>query len=137
MTKIIINAVTLQKLIESEPEVSVELAKNAADQVAESFKRKIDTNAMVNQMVANLSEQLSYRHSHISNAAKELMSKQISEMLKSMMNEQAGNLIKEAVRKSLDEHKVWIQNNLNGIIIDNVNKAMRAAQEAAVKGALR
>ena len=137
VTKIIINAVTLQKLIESEPEVSIELAKNAADQVAESFKRKIDTNAMVNQMVANLSEQLSYRHSHISNAAKELMAKQISEMLKSMMDQHAGNLIKEAVRKSMEDHRIWIQNNLNSIIIDNVNKAMRAAQEAAVKGVFK
>jgi hypothetical protein len=137
MTKIIINAMTLQKLIELEPEVSIELAKNAADQVAESFKKKIDTNAMVNKMVSSLSEQLSYRHSHISNAAKEILTKNANEILKSTMEQMAGNLIKEAVRKELEGHKIWIQNNLNGIIIDKVNAAIRASQEAAVKGALR
>ena len=123
-------------MLANQPEVEIELVKNTADQVAQAFKRRIDTTTMVNQMVANLSEQLSYRHSHISNAAKELIAKQISEMLKSMMNEQAGKMIEAAVKQSIEGHKTWIMNNLNGIIVDRVNAAMRAAQEAAIKGAL-
>ena len=136
MTKILINAKVLQQMLADQPEVEIELVKNTADQVAQAFKRRIDTTTMVNQMVANLSEQLSYRHSHISNAAKELIAKQISEMLKSMMNEQAGKMIEAAVKQSIEGHKTWIMNNLNGIIVDRVNAAMRAAQEAAIKGAL-
>lgn len=137
VTKIIINAVTLQKLIDLEPEVSVELAKNAADQVAESFKRKIDTAAMVNQMVANINEQISYRHMPLSQGTTQIITTEVKRILTSTMEQLAGNMIKEAVRKELDGHKMWIQNNLNGIIIDKVNAALRAAQEAAVKVALR
>lgn len=137
MTKIIINAKVLQQMLADQPEISIELAKNAADQVAEAFKKKVDTAAMVARMVTNLEEQLSYRRSPVSAAATQIIAKQISEVLKSMMNEQAGNLIKEAVRKAMEDHKVWINHNLNSIIIDNVNRAMRAAQEAAIKGALR
>ena len=69
MTKIIINAKVLQQMLADQPEISIELAKNAADQVAEAFKKKVNTSVMANQMFQNLSEQLSYRHSPVSAAA--------------------------------------------------------------------
>lgn len=136
MTKILINAKVLQQMLADQPELEIELVKNAADQVAEAFKKKVDTSVMANQMFQNLSEQLSYRHSPVSAAATDIISKQVALLIKQMMNEQAGKMIEAAVKQSIEGHKTWIMNNLNGIIVDRVNAAMRAAQEAAIKGAL-
>ena len=137
MTKIIINAKVLQQMLADQPEISIELAKNAADQVAEAFKKKVDTAAMVARMVTNLEEQLSYRRSPFSKIVSEIIRREALVIVNSILLDQSGNLIKEAVRKAMEDHKVWINHNLNSIIIDNVNRAMRAAQEAAIKGALR
>lgn len=137
MTKILINASVLQQMLKDQPEIEAELVKNAAAQVAEAFKKKVDTAAMVNQMVLNLQEQLSYRHSPVSKHASEIIRAVAEEHIKKVMENLATNLIETAVKKALDNHKIWIQNNLNGLIIDKVNSAMRAYTEAAVKGALR
>ena len=137
MTKILINAKVLMNLFSSNEEFEVDLVKNASAQVAEAFKKKIDTSAMVNQMVKNLEEQLSYRHNPVSETTKKIIQHAANEAVNAALSNWTDNTIKAAVKKSMDEHKVWIQNNLNGIIIDKVNQAMRAAQEAAVRGALR
>lgn len=137
MTKILINAKVLQQMLADQPELEAELVKNASDQVAEAFKRKVDASAMVAKMVKSLEEQLSYRHNPVSETAKQIIQQAANEAVKNAMSNWSDNTVKEAVRKAMDGHKIWIQNNLNGIIIEKVNQAMRAATEAAVKGALR
>ena len=137
MTKILVNASVLQQIFMNSPDVEIDLTKTAASQVAEAFKKKVDTATMVNNMVSNLEEQLHYRHHPLSKTINDHIEKQVSEAVRKVLIETSGKMIEDAVKKAMDNHKIWIQNNLNGIIIDRVTSAMRAATEVAVKGAIR
>lgn len=64
MNKILINASTLKQMLDTQPEIEIELIKNASAQIAEVLKRKINEqkSAIYDNAVQEINSKLNYKY---------------------------------------------------------------------------
>jgi adenosine deaminase len=134
MNKILINATVLKQMLEAQPEVEIELVKNATAQIAEVLKRKVNENksAIFDNAVTEINSRLNYKY-HLPDQVLKVIRSAVEDEIKKFNENQASKMAKEAFEKAIVSYEKKLETRIDAMITTSIEKKVNAVFAAAAK----
>lgn len=134
MTKLLLDATVLREMLERQPEIEVELIRNASAQIAEVLKRKINEqkSEIYDNAVKEINSRLNYKY-HLPEQVLRVIQSAVDDRIERFNAEQAQRLATEAFIKAVSGYEKKLSDRLDGIITEAVEKKVKAVFAQAAK----
>lgn len=134
MNKILINATVLKQMLDTQPEIEIELVKNASAQVAEVLKRKIneDKSKIYEQAVAEINSKLNYKY-HLPDQVLKVIQSDVDDKITKFNDTQAEKLASEVFTRELRSYELRLEKRLDSMITEAIEKKVKAVFAVAAK----
>jgi len=134
MNKILINASVLKQMLESQPEIEIELIKNAAAQIAEVLKKKINQEKSViyDNAVTEINNRLNYKY-HLPKQVLDVIGSAVDDQIKRFNDNQASKMAKEAFDKAVISYEKKLEARIDATITSMIEKKVAAVFATAAK----
>ncbi len=134
MNKILINATVLTEMLKSQPEIEIELIKNASAQIAEVLKRKINEQKSViyDNAVSEINSRLNYKY-HLPEQVLRVIKSAVEDEIKKFNEKKADQLATETFARELRSYELKLERKLDNMITTIIEKKVTAVFHAAAK----
>lgn len=134
MNKILINASTLKQMLDTQPEIEIELIKTASAQIAEVLKRKINEqkSAIYDNAVTEINSRLNYKY-HLPEQVLKVIKSAVEDEIKKFNEKKASALADEVFNRELRSYELKLERKIDSMITGIIEKKVNAVFAAAAK----
>lgn len=134
MPKLLFNATDIARILENHPEVEAELTKTAADQIAESFKRKVlnQSSTLTDRLIAEINSKLNYKY-HLPDVVIKVIKECADDHFKRITDADAEKRAKKAFDEAAARYVRDLPGRLDKLVTDIVEKKVNAVFAAATR----
>lgn len=119
--KVVINAEGVRQLIKDNPEVEVDLAKNAAAQVAAVLKRDLNVQQIVDRAIDSINKQVATGYTmpkEVRDQIATTVDRAVSDRMRSLMTD----TFEENLRSFFKERQNWLSDSAERRLDDLINR---------------
>lgn len=134
MAKLLIDAASLKAMLDKNPEVEVELVKNAAAQIAEQFKRKAldQSSTIVDRLIDEINSKLNYKY-HLPEHVLAVIKDAANDHLKKLTEQEATARAKKAFDLAVTHYASKMEDRIDAMVTTAIEKKMAAVFATAAR----